>query len=159
MKNKPGIYHDPERCIKCYACVVACEQWHGIKACTMKFRRVEEKTTGTFPNVKRTFESISCLHCLEPRCVEACPQNAISKRAKDGIVIVDSSKCNGCRACFEACPVKAPQFDENGTMHKCDMCLERITEGRIPICAATCPTQALFWRTMEEISPKASNKR
>ena len=23
------IYHDADRCIKCYACQVTCKQWHG----------------------------------------------------------------------------------------------------------------------------------
>jgi anaerobic dimethyl sulfoxide reductase subunit B len=152
MNQQPIFYHDPDRCIKCYACVVACQQWHGFKAGTIKLRRMEEKTSGTFPQVKRIFRSISCLQCVKPRCVEACPQKAISKREEDGIVVVDSDKCNGCRTCYEVCPVKAPQFSEDGIMHKCDMCLDRTSNGQIPVCAATCPTQALRWGTHEELT-------
>ena len=96
MKKQYGFYHDSERCIKCFACEVACKQWHGIKAGTIKLRKVVEVTTGTFPDVKRTFQSISCIHCVKPACIEACPEGAISKRVEDGIVIVDSSKCTGC---------------------------------------------------------------
>jgi anaerobic dimethyl sulfoxide reductase subunit B len=151
--NKQYIFlHNPARCIQCYACEVACKQWHGIKAGTIKLRRVEEKTTGNFPDVKRVFRSISCLHCIKPRCIEACPQGAITKREDDGIVIADETKCSGCQSCFEACPVHAPQFREDGIMQKCDMCLEQIEKGEEPFCAASCPTKALRWGSIDQIS-------
>lgn len=159
MKKQYVFYHDPERCIGCSACEVACKQWHGIKAGTIKMRRVEEATAGKFPDVKITFKSIACMHCVKPRCIEACPQGAISKREEDGIVVVDSSVCNGCRSCLEACPVQAPQFGEGDIMQKCDMCLERVENGQRPICVATCPTQALHWGTLEELSAVISRKK
>jgi anaerobic dimethyl sulfoxide reductase subunit B len=159
MNKQYIFYHDAERCIKCYTCEVACKQWHGIKAGTIKFRRLEETVTGTFPDVKRKFKSIACMHCVKPRCIEACPEGAISKRAEDGIVVVDRFKCSGCRACYEACPVKAPQFDEDGTMQKCDMCLERIENGQQPVCVTNCPTRALQWGTLEELASIITKKR
>ena len=158
MKKQYGFYHDSERCIKCFACEVACKQWHGIKAGTIKLRKVVEVTTGSFPDVKRIFKSISCIHCVKPTCIEACLEGAISKRVEDGIVIVDSNKCTGCHLCFEACPIGIPQFAEGGTMQKCDMCLDRIENGQQPICVATCPTQALRWGTIEELSDFAARK-
>ncbi len=137
---------DPERCLKCYACEIACQQWHGIKAGTFKLRKIAEITEGTFPDVKRTFLNLSCRHCKKAPCASACPTGAIIQREADGIVTVDREKCNGCQACFEACPYGVPQFDEKGLMHKCDMCLDRLENGQSPICAATCPTGALQWR-------------
>jgi anaerobic dimethyl sulfoxide reductase subunit B (iron-sulfur subunit) len=159
MNKQYIFYHDPGRCIKCFACEVACKQWHGIKAGTIKLRRVEETVSGAFPKVKRTFKSIACMHCIKPRCIEACPEQAISKREEDGIVVVDKSKCSGCRACFEVCPVKAPQFVEDGTMQKCDMCLERVESGQQPVCVVNCPTRALHWGTLEELTAIMAKKR
>ena len=67
-------------------------------------------------------------------------------------MVVDNAKCIGCRSCFEACPFGIPQFIEDGTMRKCDMCLDRLERGEKPICVATCPTQALRFGTMGELS-------
>jgi anaerobic dimethyl sulfoxide reductase subunit B (iron-sulfur subunit) len=152
VNKRYGFYFDSDRCIKCYSCEIACKQWHGIKAGTIKLRRVVEVTKGTFPEVSREFYSLACRHCAKAPCAAACPSGAISQRIEDGIVVVDSSICIGCRSCFDACPFGVPQFDEDGTMRKCDMCLDRIKLGQKPICAATCPTQALKWGTLEELS-------
>ncbi len=156
MKRQYGFYFDSDRCIKCKACEVACKQWKGIKAGTIKLRRVEEVTSGVFPEVKRRFISISCEHCAQAPCITACPTGAIIKRP-DGIVIVERDKCTGCRACLEACPFGAPQFGEDGLMQKCDMCLDRVENGQTPMCAATCPTQALRWGTLDRVSVFATH--
>jgi anaerobic dimethyl sulfoxide reductase subunit B len=148
LKTQYTFYFDSGRCIKCGACEVACQQWKGIKAGTFKLRRVGEVTTGTFPEVKRRFFSISCRHCAKAPCIAACPTQAIVKHP-DGIVMVEQDKCIGCRLCLEACPFGAPQFDEDGLMRICDMCPDRIENGQTPMCAATCPTQALSWGTVE----------
>ena len=138
------------------ACEVACKQWHGIKAGTIKLRRVEvlQALSRMLPG-----HSFSFLQALRQSSVcGRLPQGAISKRIEDGIVVVDRSKCIGCRACLDACPFGIPQYDEDGTMRKCDMCLERMETGQKPICVATCPTQALKWGTMEELSDFAARK-
>jgi anaerobic dimethyl sulfoxide reductase subunit B (iron-sulfur subunit) len=158
MSKQYGFYFDSNRCIKCWSCEIACLQWHGIKAGTVKYRRVVEVTTGMFPDVTRTFLSLSCMHCAKAPCIEVCPAGAISKRLEDGIVVVDRNKCIGCHSCLEACPFGIPQYGEDGTMQKCDMCLERVEKGQEPICAATCPTQALRWGTLEELSENAIKK-
>ena len=144
-KKRYVFHHDTERCIKCYACEIACQQWHCIPAGTVKLLRVQEENKGVFPNIKRIFHVETCRHCDDAPCVTVCPENAISKREDDGIVIVDSGKCNGCRACLEVCPFNIPQFDASGIMQKCDLCLDRLVESKNPICSDACPTQALHW--------------
>lgn len=158
MKEHYGFYFEEDRCLKCWSCEVACKQWHGIKPETVKLRKVVEVTSGSFPDVKRTFLSISCRHCSKAPCAAACPVGAIIKRIEDGIVVVDGKKCIGCRACLDACPFGIPQYGEDGTMQKCDMCLDRIAQGQKPICVETCPTQALHWGTLEELSQIATIK-
>ena len=157
MANQYAFYLDVQRCIDCYACEVACKQWKGIDAGTVSLRKVIEVTSGKFPSVKRTFISMSCMHCEQPACEAVCPTKAITKRAEDGIVVVDESKCIGCHYCFFACPFGIPQYSD-GTMKKCDFCLDRLEEGKDPICVATCPTEALHCGTMEELSELAREK-
>jgi anaerobic dimethyl sulfoxide reductase subunit B len=150
LKTQYSFYFDSNRCIKCKACEIACKQWKGIEAGTYKLRRVEEITEGVFPDVRRHFFSVTCRHCAKAPCLEVCPTKAIVKRP-DGIVIVNQDDCIGCKACLDACPFGIPQFSEEGLLQKCDMCLDRIENGQIPMCAATCPTQALRWGILEEL--------
>jgi anaerobic dimethyl sulfoxide reductase subunit B (iron-sulfur subunit) len=87
-----------------------------------------------------------------------CPTGAISKRTEDGIVVVDSNKCIGCRYCFFACPFGVPQYGEDGTMQKCNLCLSRLAEGRQPACVENCPAKAIYAGTFEELAKLASAK-
>jgi NADPH-dependent glutamate synthase beta subunit-like oxidoreductase len=40
-----------------------------------------------------------CYHCAEPVCSFLCPNEAITKREEDGIVVVDREKCRGEKTC------------------------------------------------------------
>jgi len=145
MPEDYPFVHDPQRCLKCYSCEIACKQWREIAPGSFKLRKVYEVTTGTFPRVTRTFHSVACQHCADPPCVAVCAPGAIVKRAADGLVVVDPAKCNGCRECVEACPFGAPDFDDDGVMHLCDLCADRRLEGKRPLCTDVCPTGALRW--------------
>ncbi|MDD5038948.1 MAG: 4Fe-4S dicluster domain-containing protein, partial [Dehalococcoidales bacterium] len=105
-----------------------------------------------------------CYHCAEPACVAACPAGAITKREEDGVVLVDREACLGkdnCDLCQQACPYDAPQFgaEENAKMQKCDLCLDRLEEGKEPICVAGCPTHALDAGPIEELKAKYGEVR
>ncbi len=144
MSEGYAFTHDPKRCIKCFTCEIACKEWREIPSGTFGLRRVYEVVTGTFPNVTRTFHSISCQHCPDAPCIQACPPGAISKR-KDGVVVVDAALCDGCRGCVPACPFGVPDFDGAGILQLCDQCSDRLADGKKPICSDVCPTQALRW--------------
>jgi anaerobic dimethyl sulfoxide reductase subunit B (iron-sulfur subunit) len=92
------------------------------------------------------------MHCEKPACAEVCSVGAISKRSDDGIVVVDSDKCTGCQDCYSACPFDIPQFGKDGIMQKCDYCLET---GGFPACTETCPGEALFSGTINDLMKKA----
>ena len=73
-----GFYFDQTRCTGCYACVVACKDWHDVPAGPASWIRVETIEKGKFPDLFVAFFTHTCYHCADPACVEACPAGAIS---------------------------------------------------------------------------------
>src|SRR5690606_24418380 len=50
------------------------------------------------------------------------------------------------------CPFGVPKMKTDlELMMKCDMCYDRTSTGRKPMCATVCPSGALFFGTREEI--------
>lgn len=160
-----GFYFDQTRCIGCHTCSVACKDSHDIVAELVNWRKVTSMERGKFPEPFVTFLSISCNHCAEPTCVLACPVNAITKREEDGIVTVDRKRClgrNNCDMfCQRACPYNVPQFghENNAKMQKCDFCLDRLIEGKKPICVEACPMRALDAGPLDELKVKYGDIR
>lgn len=152
-----GFFVDTTRCIKCWSCVIACKQWHGIQAGTISRRNVEETNTGEFPAVTRTFTSTSCMHCATPACADVCPTDSITKREEDGIVVVDIETCINCQSCLAACPFGVPEYTD--VMDKCDACisLDRQMDEE-PKCVSTCPTRALHFGDLDEMGVLAAEK-
>lgn len=154
-----GWIIDLTKCTGCHTCEVACKMENNtfpqlsplpVKSAwgsaQVNWRRVLEIESGRFPNVKRSFYTMSCHHCAHPACMASCPADAISKRGQDGIVLIDQSKCIGCKYCATACPYGAPQFNETtGLMEKCTFCVHRIDAGLEPACVTSCLGGALQW--------------
>ena len=76
--------------------------------------RMIEFEIGTYPNVKKIYNTMSCMHCEQPACKAACDAigaKAISKN-EFGVVLVDYDKCNGCGYCAAVCPYGVPQLNK-----------------------------------------------
>jgi anaerobic dimethyl sulfoxide reductase subunit B (iron-sulfur subunit) len=159
MLKKPAFFLDTQTCTGCKTCMIACKDKHDLPL-GVRWRRVVEfaggdwvrQTDGTFThNVFAYYISVSCNHCRDPICVQACPSTAMNQD-EYGIVSVNPDKCLGCRYCEWACPYSAPQFDESlGQMTKCDFCREELEQGDPPSCAAGCPTRALQFGEYDEL--------
>jgi anaerobic dimethyl sulfoxide reductase subunit B (iron-sulfur subunit) len=148
----------------CFACVVACKDWHDVPAGPASWIRLKTVEKGKYPDIFVAFLPTTCCHCENPDCVSACPAEAITKREEDGIVIVDRNAClgkNDCGMCLDACPYEAPQFgaEENAKMQKCDLCIERWAEDKKPVCVSSCPIQALDAGPMDELRAKYGDAR
>jgi len=85
---------DLKRCFGCYGCQVSCKAEHATPPGVF-FARVIKRELGAYPNVRKVFLPVLCMHCETPPCEAVCPTGATSKRA-DGIVDIDSELCVGC---------------------------------------------------------------
>jgi len=92
-------------------------------------------------------------HCDNPTCAQVCPAAAI-KKYEDGIVGSSlKPRCTGCSNCVLACPFGIPKLiPENEQMMMCDMCYDRASVGKRPMCATVCPSQALAYVRPDEIA-------
>ena len=62
-------------------------------------------------------------------------------------------RCIACGNCVVACPFGVPEvYEDRKIMMKCDMCYDRTSVGKKPMCATVCPSQALFFGTYEQIA-------
>lgn len=160
------FYFDQTKCMGCQTCVVACKDFKELKPGRAKPRNMYDKEVGTWPNSDVKFAVYGCMHCADPACIPACPMGAIYKDDKYGQVMIDSARCGGVGACKLACPYSSPQFlddnqEEDKLPHatatgshramKCDMCVERLDKGQMPVCVDSCLTRALDFGTKEDI--------
>ena len=137
--KKYGFVIDPRRCIDCRACLVACRAENNVPLNYTRNWVYDQGVQGDFPNLTQQFVPYNCMHCDEPPCVEACPSQATYKRKEDGIVVIDQEACIGCGLCLEACPYHVRYLNpQTGKADKCNACLQRIQQGEMPACVATC---------------------
>ena len=137
------FHFDMTKCIGCKCCVVACNEQNGNPA-DINWRRVGEIEGGWYPDTQRLHLSMGCNHCLEPTCLTGCPVDAYSKDPITGVVIHNAETCIGCQYCTWNCSYGVPQYNpERGVVGKCDMCHNRLAEGREPACVSACPESAI----------------
>lgn len=142
-----GMAIDLRTCMGCAACVVACKVENQVG--DEYFRcRIEQRSSGDFPNVHMEIFSQRCNQCSEAPCVWNCPTGA-SHYSGGGVVLVDDRKCTGCKACLAACAYDARFINGNGTAEKCTFCLHRVEQGQSPACVATCPSRAMIFGDLE----------
>ncbi len=86
-----------------------------------------------------------CIIC--GKCIDSCPEIAISKSERTGAIKIDGDKCTGCQACVKACLYSVM------SMHPvlniaitCDLC-----DGN-PQCVEYCPEGVLHYMTSKEFS-------
>ncbi len=153
MKKDAKIFDiDLDRCVGCFACVVACMDQNDINVDEEEhFREVSiirptYSTKGTLGYV-----SLACMHCEDAPCIVGCPSGSLQKDPETNMTVFEPSLCIGCHSCVMNCPYGAPRFGADGKIRKCDGCITRVEMGLLPACVRTCPTKALKYDTLENI--------
>jgi Fe-S-cluster-containing dehydrogenase component len=141
------FFIDPSRCIGCQACYHACSECETHRGESMIHLEYVD------PEVSTQTTPVVCMHCEDPACAKVCPADAIKKTA-DGIVqSALKPRCIGCSNCVLACPFGVPKLVVRADqMMKCDMCYDRTSVGKKPMCVSVCPSGALAFGTREQMT-------
>jgi molybdopterin-containing oxidoreductase family iron-sulfur binding subunit len=160
---------DLSRCKSVKKCQTACNHMHHIhpgQNWIKVYPMQEAEHTAPY------WQPTTCMHCDEPPCVKVCPVDATFKR-KDGIVLIDSDRCIGCRFCMAACPYSTRVFNweqpvlekeiaekpyscetsvpqKKGTVGKCDFCPDMVRQGNLPHCVSACPNGVFMFGDLLE---------
>lgn len=101
-KKQYGMVIDLHQCVGCSGCDIACKSENNVPYGFAWSNHMIE-TKGKFPNTRYRYIPTLCNHCSNAPCVENCPTTAMHK-SSDGLTLIDTDKCIGCKACQLACP-------------------------------------------------------
>ncbi|MCB9868972.1 MAG: 4Fe-4S dicluster domain-containing protein [Planctomycetes bacterium] len=151
-----GWVVDARRCFGCHGCEVACKAENDVplgKYIRQTIYHDYEKPQG---GMARLMVPMACQHCEDAPCIKACPCGALHKGA-GGSVQIDYDVCSGYAACKDACPYGAIYIDPVANQAvKCHNCTHRIDVGLEPACAATCPSEALYFGDLNDPESRVS---
>ena len=118
---------DPHRCIGCHACEHACrvrdaqgalDDPHRVRGAEHVANRPGRVYALPQPDMRPT----------------SCPADAISRIDRQ-VMTARKPRCIACSNCVLACPFGVPKMmAEFDLMMKCDMCYDRTSTGRKPMC-------------------------
>ncbi|MHC5074209.1 MAG: sulfate reduction electron transfer complex DsrMKJOP subunit DsrO [Planctomycetota bacterium] len=200
-KNKFGMVIDLGLCIGCRRCAYACKLENnipdvisppyivvfeydqtGYKEFAPMAEKFEHVNRMSYTKLRKdkVYMPVQCNHCDRAPCATVCPTGA-SYKASDGIVMVDWTKCIGCKYCIQACPYNARRFNwltpevppdrinpavpmrPHGVVEKCTFCVHRTRKGMTTRCVEACPNKARIFGNLNdpdsEISKIVSTKQ
>ncbi|MEG2171964.1 MAG: 4Fe-4S dicluster domain-containing protein [Desulfovibrionaceae bacterium] len=155
-----SFFIDLTRCTGCRGCQVACKQWKNLPAedtsntgvhtnppdlSSVTYKTVHMVEEGKGKSLQWHFFPEQCRHCTEPPCMgqaDVDKEGAVIQDAATGAVLFTelTAEVDG-QGVREACPYNIPRLDpKTKRLHKCDMCIDRVREGKEPACVQTCPT-------------------
>jgi Fe-S-cluster-containing dehydrogenase component len=173
-KHYYGMGVDIDKCIGCGRCMQACKTENAVPAVPYYFRtwveryviktdqtilvntinmESEEQIDVVEKDVLRSFFVPKlCNQCDHPPCVQVCPVGATFK-TEDGVTLINSKTCIGCRYCIQACPYGARYLHPvTRVVDKCTFCYHRLVRGLLPACVEVCPTQARLFGDVKSIA-------
>jgi carbon-monoxide dehydrogenase iron sulfur subunit len=159
----PTVFVNPERCIGCLQCELACAVEHSATQdeslafleTPIPRKRVHVEAgpvpTFAFPNC--------CRHCNPAPCLQVCPTGAITRDEEHDLVLVEPARCIGCAMCALVCPFDVVTFhplaegpaSDVPVAVKCDGCIDRVARGDFPACVEVCKVDALVFGDINDL--------
>lgn len=133
---------DHEKCTGCRLCELVCSVFHdGVSnAIRSRIKIMKWEAEGLYI-------PMSCQQCQDAPCKIICPVKAISRDEVLNRVVVDQTKCIGCRSCVSVCPFGAMNFNViDRKVFKCDLC-----DGD-PQCVRFCEVKAVDYVDADRVS-------
>jgi len=152
MRNNRFIYADPDKCIGCINCELACSASHMEVDIDTVYEMLQSgQTVAPSRNKVITIDGktapMQCMQCPDAPCLKACPVDII--RFEDDFVKYYEDDCIGCTSCDMVCPygavVMAPNLKPDAPVSQmvsltCDLCGGK---SGMQACITICPTDAI----------------
>jgi Fe-S-cluster-containing dehydrogenase component len=146
------FFLDPQRCIGCHACEMACAECETNGQLAMIHVDYVDRAESPQTAVQ------VCMHSEEPTCARVCPADAIARDELGVVHSANAARCIACSNCVLACPFGVPKkVEAMKLMMKCNLCYDRTSAGRRPMCATVCPSGALYYGTRERMAAMRPN--
>ncbi len=173
-----AFFVDLTICTACRGCQVACKQWKNLPAeethnwgshqnpkevsgNTYKVVHFREVPTGK-RSVDWTFFPEQCRHCFEPPCFYTADfeteGSVIHDEETGAVLFTDLTKEVDYAEVRESCPYDIPRQREDGVITKCDMCYDRVIDGKLPSCVLACPTGTMHFGEESEMLALAEKR-
>lgn len=169
-----AFFIDTSRCTACRGCQVACKEWHELPAVKTKQQGTHQNPPDLNPfnykivrfheylqgdRVVWNFFPDQCRHCIDAPCKYVADDylpGAIIQDETTGAILYTELTKQLSQEVFqeirEACPYDIPRRNAGtGAIVKCDMCFDRVRNGLVPMCVATCPTGTMNFGEREEM--------
>jgi len=155
MSMKGIILIDPKKCLACRTCELQCAIVHSKSKDLVK-AICEDPLPQTRVKVESADDlavPLQCRHCEDAPCVNICPTKATIKSETEGPVLIKEERCIGCKWCILVCPFGVIHMSKSSAaVTKCDLCFERLNKGELPACVIGCPSKAIQFKSLEEVT-------
>jgi len=151
----------PLRCLGCHSCHLQCATAHSESK-----QLIQAISEAPLPQARINLEQaedlavpLQCRQCEDAPCIQVCPTKALEREDQESPVLIKDQLCIGCQKCILVCPFGVIYMDHQGkVITKCDLCFQRLQKDEQPACVSGCPTGALQFKSIDQVSKKETKE-